>query len=205
MRTKVPNIDLMLKSLICEKTKLPHMDRTVYNPSCLRYCPDLCGVRCRDLCNKGHDLCKQGVLPDDFLYCPSAQETRDEMKIGFVTYETREVDTYGKGKPFTRTEKIVTDYTLDEFMDRSRTEFIHYGEHTLSSWLLRSTKLEAFAPSKARSATVTITSDFGEAIQIVGKQETSDQFYHRPEVCVSLYFKNYLNYLRFVCMGLSLR
>ena len=187
MQGQAGNIDVLLKSLVCDKTKLSHMEKTVYNPSCLRYCSELCGVRCRDLCNKRHNDCKHGVLPAEFLYCPSSQDNKDDLMIGFVTYETREVETHGKGKPFTRTEKIVTDYTFDEFVEKMRNEFIHYGEHTLSSWLLRSTKLEAFAPSPARSATVTITSDFGEAIQIVGKKETSDQFYHRPEVCISCY------------------
>lgn len=176
----------MLKRLVCVKVKLSHMEKTVYDPSCLRYCPDLCGVRCRDQCNKEHDDCQKGILPENFLYCPTAdvEQPMEDQKLGFVTFETKEVDTYGKGKPFTRIEKVVTDYELKEFMERLRDEFIHYGEHTLTSWFLRSTKLEAFGPSKARSATVTITSDFGEAIQIVGKRETSDQFYHRPEVAI---------------------
>ena len=172
----------MLKSLVCAKTKLSHMEKTVYNPSCLRYCSELCGVRCQDRCNKGHSECKNGVLPEKFLYCPSAGPAIGDMKIGFVTYETKEVNTYGKGKPYTRMEKIVTDYSFEEYKALLRKEFLSYGEHTLSSWLLRATKLEAFAPSEMRSSTLTITSDFGEAIQIVGKNETSDQFYHRPEV-----------------------
>ena len=76
----------------------------------------------------------------------------------------------------------MTDYTFEDFIFHVRKEFLCYGEHTLSYWLLRSSMIEAFAPSKIRSATMTITSDFGEAIQIIGKRETSDQFYHRPEV-----------------------
>ena len=172
----------MLKSLICEKIKLSHMNKTVYNPCCLLYCQDLCGVRCRDLCNKGHVDCQRGILPSTFLYCPSAEPATEDLNVGFITYETKEVDTFGKGKPFTRIEKIVTDYTFDKFRELLRKEFIRYGEHILSSWFLRSTKIEAFVPSEARSTTVSITSDFGEAIQIVGKRETSDQFYHRPEV-----------------------
>ena len=99
-----------------------------------------------------------------------------------MTFESVEVETFGKGKPYKRVEKIVTDYKIEEFSRLVRNEFLKYGEHTLTYWLLRATKLEAFMPAKKRSATVTITSDFGEAIQIVGKRETSDQFYHRPEV-----------------------
>ena len=103
-------------------------------------------------------------------------------EFGFTTYESLEVDTYGKGKPYKRTEKVVTDYPFEKFEELLKEEFNRFGEHTLSYWFLRSTKIEAFAPSEARSTTATITADFGEAIQIVGKHETSDQFYHRPEV-----------------------
>ena len=179
-----PTVDAMLKSLICGKTQLPHMARTVYDPSCLRYCSDLCGVRCKDRCNKEHsaDNCQRGHLSDEFLFCPSATPYTEDMSLGFVTFESVEVETFGKGKPYKRVEKIVTDYKIEEFSRLVRNEFLKYGEHTLTYWLLRATKLEAFMPAKKRSATVTITSDFGEAIQIVGKRETSDQFYHRPEV-----------------------
>ena len=39
------NINDAVKALVCPKVKLDHMDREVYNPSCLLYCSDLCGVR----------------------------------------------------------------------------------------------------------------------------------------------------------------
>ena len=61
-------------------------------------------------------------------------------------------------------------------------EFAAYGEHTISHWFLRATKIEAFTPAQSRLGVATVTSDFGEAIQIIAKNETSDQFYHRPEV-----------------------
>ena len=109
MTKLVPNIDAMLKSLICEKTKLPHMNRTVYDPSCLSYCSELCGVRCQDRCNKNHNSCKQGILPEKFLYCPSADPATKDLLLGFVTYESKDVETFGKGKPYARMEKIVTD------------------------------------------------------------------------------------------------
>ena len=86
----------------------------------------------------------------------------ENLTVGFVTFESRDVETFGKGKPYKRMEKIVTDYNFDEFTQMIRTEFLKYGEHTLSYWFLRATKLEAFAPSELRSASVTITSDFGE-------------------------------------------
>ena len=175
-------IDDMLKSSVCQKTNVAHMTKTVYDPSCLQYCGDLCGVRCRNQCNKDHNACKRGKLSGEFLNCPSAVMGINDLSLGFITYETNEVDTFGKGASFTRVEKVSKDYSYGEFMGLLQDEFYRYAEHTLSYWFLRATKIEAFAPSKARSATVTITSDFGEAIQIVAKREVSDQFYHRPEV-----------------------
>ena len=182
VKNQTTSIDSMLKSLICDKTKVPHMVRTVYDPSCLPYCKELCGVRCQNLCNKADGKCKSGNLPDQFLHCPSAASVMKNMQLAFVTFESKDVERFGKGKPYKRVEKIMTDYTFDKFKKLQSEEFHCYAEHTLSYWFLRATKLEAFAPSQARSTTASITSDFGEAIQIVGKRETSDQFYHRPEV-----------------------
>ena len=107
---------------------------------------------------------------------------RDNLVIDFITYESKEVETFGKGKPFARMEKISTAYNYKEFMVVMKNEFSVCGEHTVSHWFLRATKLEAFAPTQSRAAVATITSDFGEAIQIIAKHETTDQFYHRPEV-----------------------
>lgn len=175
-------IEEMLKSLICEKTSVPHMSRTCYDPSCLRFCAELCGIRCKNLCNKEHTGCSRGILPENFLFCPTAGSKRKENSLGFITYETREVDTFGRGAQYKRVEKIETEHSFDVFVDLVKQEFLRYSEHTLSHWFLRATKLEAFAPSEARSATATITSDFGEAIQIIAKKEVSDQYFHRPEV-----------------------
>ena len=193
MKNQSAVIDDMLKSSVCQKTNVAHMAKTVYDPSCLQYCGDLCGVRCRNLCNKEHDACQRGKLSEQFLSCPSAASAIHDLSLGFITYETNEVDTFGKGASFTRVEKVTTDYSYGEFKGLLQVEFNRYAEHTLSYWFLRATKIEAFAPSKARTATVTITSDFGEAIQIVAKREVSDQFYHRPEVV-----HPHISYPRFV-------
>ena len=41
-----------LKELVCEKKKLPHMEREVRLPNCLQFCAELCGKKCRDRCTK---------------------------------------------------------------------------------------------------------------------------------------------------------
>ena len=123
-----------------------------------------------------------------------------DVQLGFITYESVEVDTYGKGAPYKRVEKVSRDYIYADFKRLLEEEFHCYAEHTLSYWLLRATKIEAFAPSKARSHTVTITSDFGEAIQIVGKREASNQFFHRPEVSNWIKNVDFYVYFRYVCL-----
>ena len=183
VKNQTTSIDEMLKSSVCKKTTVPHMKKTVYDPSCLLYCAELCGVRCKNLCNKPHTECNRGKLAGDFLFCPSAISAKETINLGFVTYETKDVETFGKGVAYKRVEKCLTDNSYKKFETLLRDEFHGYAEHTLSYWFLRATKIEAFAPSETRSTTATITSDFGEAIQIVAKREVSDQFYHRPEVC----------------------
>ena len=182
VKNQTSYIDETIKSSVCKKATVPHMKKTVYDPSCLVYCADLCGVRCENQCNKTHSECSRGQLADNFLYCPSSAATQHNINLGFVTYETKDVDTFGKGAQYKRVEKVLTDKSYDEFKTLLTEEFRNYAEHTLSYWFLRATKIEAFAPSETRSTTATITSDFGEAIQIVAKREVSDQFYHRPEV-----------------------
>ena len=44
--------------------------------------------------------------------------------------------------------------------------------------------MELFAAPKTRGHILIINSDFGENILVVSKHETSDQFFHRLEVCL---------------------
>ena len=199
VKNQTASIDAMLKSSVCEKIAVPHMKRTVFDPSCLRYCTELCGVRCKNLCNKSHSGCARGCLPSEFLFCPTAASVTEQFNLGFITYENKDVDTFGKSTQYKRVEKVLTDYSYEECKTLVSSEFDSYAEHTLSYWFLRATKIEAFAPSKARSSTATITSDFGEAIQIVAKQEVSDQFFHRPEVDLSVILVSFISLFRSVC------
>ena len=58
------------------------------------------------------------------------------------------------------------------------------AEHIVSAWFLRATKLELLAAPVSRKNVIVINSDFGENILVISKQETSDQFFHRLEVCL---------------------
>ena len=105
-----------------------------------------------------------------------------ETTLTYVKFETTEVETYGKGKSYTRVEKVETELSLSEFLESFREEFSQYAHHIVAAWFLRSTKLELFNPTKERRNTLTIVSDFGEAFLVVRKHETADQFFKRPEV-----------------------
>ena len=121
-------------------------------------------------------------MPADFCKCSTAALALTDSTITYVKFETIEVETYGKGKPYTRTEKVETELTLSEFLAAFREDFTNYAHHIVAAWFLRSTKLELFQPSQERKSVLTIVSDFGEAYLVVKKHETSDQFFKRPEV-----------------------
>ena len=142
----------------------------------------LCNPRCKGLCNKNHSACKRGILESDFGNCSTASTALIESTLTYVRFETTEVETYGKGKSYTRVEKVETELSLSEFLKSFREEFIQYAHHIVAAWFLRSTKLELFHPTKERKNILTIVSDFGEAFLVVRKHETADQFFKRPEV-----------------------
>ena len=129
-----------------------------------------------------HNSCSRGVLPADFGSCHTAAAALVDSTITFVTLESTEVETFGKGKPYTRTDKIENEMDLSEFLSSAKEEFTEFGHHIVAAWFLRSTKLEVFSVSHRRASILTIVSDFGEAYLVESKHETSDQFFKRREV-----------------------
>ena len=142
-----------------------------------------CFFRCREKCNLNHEnKCGRGILPDNFCCCHTAVTALKDSTLTYITFETSEVETHGKGKPYTRVEKVGSELQLEEFVAKLRDEFKIYSQHIIAAWYLRSTKLQLFSLSPARSAILTIGSDFGEAFLVVSKHETADQFFKRREV-----------------------
>ena len=129
-----------------------------------------------------HTGCERGILPVDFCSCATAGRNLANNTLSYVKFETTEVETYGKGKTYTRIEKVETELTLEEFVAQFRSEFASYAQHIVAAWFLRSTKQELIHPKKKRPSVLTIVSDFGETFLVVGKHETSDQYFKRPEV-----------------------
>ena len=129
-----------------------------------------------------HDQCKRGILPSGFSTCKTAASGLVDSTLTYVTFETSEVETFGKGKTYQRTEKVESELTLVEFLSSVQKEFEVYSLHIVAAWFLRSTKLQLFSLSPLRKSILNITSDFGEAFLVVSKHETADQFFKRREV-----------------------
>ena len=52
--------------------------------------------------------------------------------------------------------------------------------------IFRASKLEYWVPSQENANALRMVVDFGENIQIIAKNETGPQFFHRPEVVSSV-------------------
>ena len=115
----MPNsVNGAVKSLVCPKRKLGHMQREIYSPSCLRFCSALCGVRCKGLCNNNHTDCARVVLPRSMVYCHTSFQALINSTLNWVKFEAREVETFGKGKPFSRQEKVESLISYADFQER---------------------------------------------------------------------------------------
>ena len=54
------------------------------------------------------------------LYCSTSEPVLRKSTINYVTFETRKVETYGKGVPFTTMEKVETPTDYFEFLQKFR-------------------------------------------------------------------------------------
>ena len=93
--------------------------------------------------------------------------------------KTVEVETYGKGKDYTRIEPVKTQLSFDDFKQRFKELFRDYAHHIVISWYLANCKLELQVCRPARSKILFIVSDFAENVVVVRKYELSDQYFHR--------------------------
>ena len=86
------SIDVLVKSKICPKKKLPYgkaENDTFYDPNCIEgvlECRDICGTKCKNECkNRTHpQYCSRGKLPQNFLYCPTQTDSTDVLE--YLTY-----------------------------------------------------------------------------------------------------------------------
>ena len=92
------------------------------------------------------------------------------------------METYGKGKAFTRVESICTEQSISQFMASFEKLFQEFSSHIIPSWFLTNTKQELQKCCSSCATTLFITSDFAENVVVVRKYEVSDQYFHRVEI-----------------------
>ena len=97
-------------------------------------------------------------------------------------FQTVQVETHGKGKPYTRVEKVATLLSWSTFWDKFAILFNNFSKHIIAAWLLTNTKVEMIKPLPRRSLVLFVTTDFAENILVIRKHELADQYFHRIEI-----------------------
>ena len=92
------------------------------------------------------------------------------------------METYGKGKAYTRVEPIHADLSIPQLRASFEQLFQEFSSHIIPSWFLTNTKLELQKCCSSRATTLFITTDFAENVVVVRKYEVSDQYFHRVEI-----------------------
>ena len=93
-----------------------------------------------------------------------------------------EVQTYGKGKPYTSIDPVTTQLSLDKFMEKLRELFLEYTHHIIPSWFLTNTKQELQKCRRTRSNILFVTTDFAENIHVIREYELAYRFFHQIEI-----------------------
>ena len=92
--------------------------------------------------------------------------------------------TYGKGKPYTRTDPVPTQLNLARFREKLSELFTVFTNHIIPTWFLANCKSELQKCRSARSSILFVTSDFAENVKVIRKHELGEQFFHRIEILV---------------------
>ena len=92
------------------------------------------------------------------------------------------VETYGKGVPYNRTEPVITEYNLVDFRNKFSVLFHDFSCHIVPSWFLTNTKNELMKPLPRRLAILFSITDFAENVVIDWKYELAEQHFHKREI-----------------------
>ena len=92
------------------------------------------------------------------------------------------VETYGKGKKYQRTEQVETEHTLEDFKKKFGVLFHNYSCHIIPAWFLSNTKMEIMRPLPRRPGLLFTVSDFAEIVGALNKYELGEQHYHKTEI-----------------------
>ena len=133
------------------------------------------------------------MLPAQFLFCRS---TNPQSILAFTTFKVKEyvvnyhflprqsvnVETYGKGKKYQRTEPVVTEHNLEEFRIKFGLLFHDFSRHIVPAWFLSNTKMEIMRPLQRRLCILFAVTDFAENVVATRKYELAEQHFHQTEI-----------------------
>ena len=54
------------------------------------------------------------------VHCPSSFLALQHTTLNYVTFETEQVETFGKGKPYTTVEKVETPLEYPQYQEKLR-------------------------------------------------------------------------------------
>ena len=60
------------------------------------------------------------MLPEDMVKCETASMAMKDSTLTYISFVQRDVETFGKGKPYTRMEKFETEVSYDMFVSMFR-------------------------------------------------------------------------------------
>ena len=67
-----------------------------------------------------HAHCKRGELDMKLVFCETVSSDFADSVLTYITFEEREVETFGKGKPFKRMEKVESQLSYSSFVSMFR-------------------------------------------------------------------------------------
>lgn len=67
-----------------------------------------------------HTGCKRGVLDMNMVFCETASTSLSLSPLTYIVFEESEVETFGKGKPFKRMEKVEKQMSYGSFVAKFR-------------------------------------------------------------------------------------
>ena len=109
----------------------------------------------------------------------------NDNEIPYVTYELVEAQDIKDGKQaYKRTEKVLTDMSIEDFTNKFVADFDNYAKHVVESCYLNTVKNVACAPSNQPDHAIFGVSDFAQNIQVEKKIEMSEEHFHKAQIAM---------------------
>ena len=107
------------------------------------------------------------------------------MEIPYASFELVEAKDVKEGKQgYKRTEKVLQDMPLEDFIEKFVSDFDDFAKHVVESWFLNTVKNVAFSPSNQPSHAIVAVSDFAQNLQVEKKIEMSEEHFHKAQIAM---------------------